>query len=56
MTTDEMDTLVSYVITIYDSRGRQIDQRFAETYRDAVIFERTYRGKGYHMRFEMLPR
>lgn len=51
-----MDALVSYVITVYNTRGRQIAQTFVDTYAEAAAFERTYRGKRYRIRFEMLPR
>lgn len=56
LTPSDMDALVSYVITVYNTRGRQIAQTFVDTYAEAAAFERTYRGKRYRIRFEMLPR
>lgn len=53
----DMDTKVSYVITVYNTRGRQIAQTFVNTYAEAAAFEKYYRNvnRKYRIRFEMLP-
>ena len=54
----DMDTKVSYVITVYNTRGRQIAQSFVDTYEEAMKIEKSYRAmsRKYRVRFEMLPR
>lgn len=54
----DMDTKVSYVITVYNTRGRQLAQSFVDTYAEAIMIEKSYRAmsRKYRVRFEMLPR